>query len=46
MKAEYFKKDIVGERADSHRSAELVYAPQVNNRFSGSLRITTHEEIP
>jgi len=24
--AKYFKKDIVGERADSHRLAELVYA--------------------
>jgi hypothetical protein len=42
MKAKYLKKDIVGERAD----IELVYAPQVNNRFKGGLRITTHEELP
>jgi hypothetical protein len=46
MKAEYFKEDIVGERADSRRSAELVYVPQVNNRFSGDLHIATHEEVP
>jgi len=46
IKPKYFKEDIVGERADSRSSAELTYTPQVNNRFKGGLRITTHEEVP
>src|SRR5216683_5924115 len=45
IEVEYFKKDVVRERADSYPSVELVCAAQVINHGKRGWRITTHLDL-